>query len=214
MIDFQKHIKDNPVISFISKHPWLCFGATIYVVLLIFCSIKGNFDCYGIFTFAFFSIFPIIIILFCIYVLFNDDDKKTGIKEWLSYAWFPILVIISSCLFLLSCYFNISEESKKRIEEKEENKINKVQSQTESNYNYYETIFVPLEDCFSDNGKSAYYPVYTTTTGEKYHLGDCKYLRDSKYGTQLYNAIAEGYTPCSECNPPLLHSRYKEDFGL
>ena len=44
--------------------------------------------------------------------------------------------------------------------------------------------------------------VYITKTGNKYHRGDCSYLRQSKIAISLSEAKAEGYTPCSRCNPP------------
>jgi hypothetical protein len=45
--------------------------------------------------------------------------------------------------------------------------------------------------------------VYITRTGEKYHDGGCRYLRRSCIEISLANAIAQGYEPCSVCNPPL-----------
>ena len=43
--------------------------------------------------------------------------------------------------------------------------------------------------------------VYITRTGKKYHKGDCSYLRQSKIQTTKKEAIANGYTACSRCNP-------------
>lgn len=159
--------KANPIISFISKHPWFCLGATIYVGLLILCSIKGNFDFEGILTFALFSLFLVSLAIVCLYLMFSNDINNLGEFRERSFL-FPSIVTITSIIYLFSFYFDIKDESQKRRQDKE---LEELQSQTESvsNYNYYETIFVPLEDCFSDNGKNAYYPVYTTTTGEKYH---------------------------------------------
>lgn len=45
------------------------------------------------------------------------------------------------------------------------------------------------------------YEVYITNTGSKYHRGTCSYLRRSKIGISKDDAIAQGYTPCSRCNP-------------
>jgi competence protein ComEC len=47
------------------------------------------------------------------------------------------------------------------------------------------------------NGK-----VYTTATGECYHRGDCRYLSHSKIPISLKDAKAQGYRPCSACDPP------------
>ncbi len=46
--------------------------------------------------------------------------------------------------------------------------------------------------------------VYITRMGHKYHTSDCRYLRQSKIKIKLKDAIDQGYTPCSVCNPPKL----------
>lgn len=46
--------------------------------------------------------------------------------------------------------------------------------------------------------------VYVTKTGEKYHVGSCSYLRQSKIPISLAGAVDQGYTACSRCNPPAL----------
>lgn len=46
------------------------------------------------------------------------------------------------------------------------------------------------------------YLVYRTNTGDKYHLSDCRTLKDSKVSISLNEAIKQGYTPCKICNPP------------
>jgi|GEM_PF-2789865 biotin synthase-like enzyme len=43
--------------------------------------------------------------------------------------------------------------------------------------------------------------VYVTRTGSKYHSSYCSYLRYSSIPMKKSEAIAEGYTPCSRCNP-------------
>lgn len=43
--------------------------------------------------------------------------------------------------------------------------------------------------------------VYITKTGEKYHVENCSYLRQSKIKTTKKEAIANGYTACSRCKP-------------
>lgn len=42
--------------------------------------------------------------------------------------------------------------------------------------------------------------VYITNTGEKYHHGDCRHLKNSKIEISLDDAIAAGYTPCGTCH--------------
>lgn len=44
--------------------------------------------------------------------------------------------------------------------------------------------------------------VYVTATGEKYHRAGCSSLSKSKIPISLSEAIAQGYTPCSRCDPP------------
>ncbi|MBQ8830815.1 MAG: hypothetical protein IJ017_04405 [Oscillospiraceae bacterium] len=44
--------------------------------------------------------------------------------------------------------------------------------------------------------------VYVTDTGDKYHVRSCHYLRSVNEFT-LEQAVADGKTPCSYCNPPL-----------
>lgn len=44
--------------------------------------------------------------------------------------------------------------------------------------------------------------VYVTNTGKKYHMAGCRYLKRSQISIKLKDAKAEGYEPCSVCNPP------------
>ena len=44
--------------------------------------------------------------------------------------------------------------------------------------------------------------VYITKTGSKYHRAGCRYLSRSCIPIKRSVAIAQGYTPCSVCNPP------------
>lgn len=52
------------------------------------------------------------------------------------------------------------------------------------------------------SGESETITVYVTDTGEKYHRDGCSSLQHSKHAIILEDAIAEGYTPCENCNPP------------
>lgn len=54
---------------------------------------------------------------------------------------------------------------------------------------------------FATNGDTI---VYITKTGSKYHTSGCKSLRSSKIEVTLEQALAEGFEPCSLCNPPRL----------
>ena len=44
--------------------------------------------------------------------------------------------------------------------------------------------------------------VYITATGDCYHRAGCRYLSKSKIPITLAKAKAEGYRPCSVCDPP------------
>jgi uncharacterized repeat protein (TIGR02543 family) len=46
--------------------------------------------------------------------------------------------------------------------------------------------------------------VYITKTGSKYHRDGCSSLRKSKIAISLQDAVARGYEPCKNCNPPTL----------
>lgn len=43
--------------------------------------------------------------------------------------------------------------------------------------------------------------VYITNTGEKYHSGGCRYLKESKIATSYDDAKAQGYEACKVCRP-------------
>ena len=57
--------------------------------------------------------------------------------------------------------------------------------------------------------------VYTTRTGECYHLSSCSSLRYSKYKTTIEDAVADGYRTCKNCDPPkLIDEKVKLEFSL
>lgn len=62
--------------------------------------------------------------------------------------------------------------------------------------------YVPCSYCESDTdvetSKEAI--VYITNTGSKYHRAGCSYLK-SKNAITKEDAILQGYSPCSRCNP-------------
>ena len=43
--------------------------------------------------------------------------------------------------------------------------------------------------------------VYTTKTGEKYHISNCRYLKYSKYSITIQKAKQLGYVACKVCKP-------------
>jgi hypothetical protein len=46
--------------------------------------------------------------------------------------------------------------------------------------------------------------VYITRTGKKYHLKNCRTLRNPKIPVKLKDAVKDGYEPCKICHPPTL----------
>ena len=44
--------------------------------------------------------------------------------------------------------------------------------------------------------------VFTTKTGEKYHMETCRFLTYSKHPIVLARALELGYGPCKICRPP------------
>lgn len=55
-----------------------------------------------------------------------------------------------------------------------------------------------IVSAYTGNGDTI---VYVTNTGSKYHVRSCGYLR-SVNAIYLEDAIINGFTPCSRCNPP------------
>lgn len=46
------------------------------------------------------------------------------------------------------------------------------------------------------------YTVHVTKTGNKYHMAGCSYLNKSDIPINIIQAVNQGYSPCSRCNPP------------
>ncbi len=78
-----------------------------------------------------------------------------------------------------------------------ENKIQEIENQSKSNSST-STYSKQATSTVTTNNS---YTVYVTDTGKKYHASGCKYLKKSKIAKDKNSAIAEGYTPCSVCNP-------------
>ena len=51
---------------------------------------------------------------------------------------------------------------------------------------------------------------YVTETGSKYHSAGCRHLKKSCISISLQDAIDQGYTACSVCNPPALTTETKK----
>lgn len=61
---------------------------------------------------------------------------------------------------------------------------------------------VATQNNTSDSQKeTSSYTVYVTKTGSKYHRAGCRYLSQSQIAIDKEKAVAQGYSPCSVCNP-------------
>lgn len=63
--------------------------------------------------------------------------------------------------------------------------------------------FSPCPYCFGETSNTSDAKteiVYITDTGSKYHMAGCSYLKSKKAITKE-QAISQGYSPCSRCNP-------------
>ncbi len=63
--------------------------------------------------------------------------------------------------------------------------------------------FYPCPYCFGETSNTSDTKteiVYITNTGSKYHRAGCSYLKSKKAITKE-QAISQGYSPCSRCNP-------------
>lgn len=64
------------------------------------------------------------------------------------------------------------------------------------------SLVIPITGLLAGDDVSGEEPIfYVTRTGERYHKGDCWYLRKSKVPMPLSEAIKAGYTPCKVCKP-------------
>ena len=61
--------------------------------------------------------------------------------------------------------------------------------------------------CYAASGDTT---VYVTATGSKYHNEGFRYLKRSCYSISLQDAVDQGHTACSVCNPPALTTETKK----
>lgn len=60
---------------------------------------------------------------------------------------------------------------------------------------------IAAERAAAEAAQNKDYTVYKTATGSKYHASGCRYLSKSKISIMKSDAIGEGLTPCSVCDP-------------
>ncbi len=89
---------------------------------------------------------------------------------------------------------NLETKNNELNQEVEQLKISKASKSTSTNYSLSSQKSVST--AYSNS-----YTVYITNTGNKYHRDGCSYLRKSQKSIDKNSAIAQGYTPCSRCNP-------------
>ena len=74
-------------------------------------------------------------------------------------------------------------------------------TQSSSSDNSSSSTAVSSSETVEESSTSTSYTVYITKTGEKYHRDGCRYLKKSQIAIDKNAAVAQGYTPCSVCNP-------------
>lgn len=87
------------------------------------------------------------------------------------------------------------DDLNKLLDEKDDT-ISDLKKQIESYKSYEDTYY---DSDYSEENNT--YTVYITESGSKYHKDGCRYLWNSKIAIDINDAIAEGYEPCSVCNP-------------
>lgn len=74
-------------------------------------------------------------------------------------------------------------------------------TQNSSSGNNSSSTAVSSSETVQEASASTSYTVYITKTGEKYHRDGCRYLKKNQIAIDKNAAVAQGYTPCSVCNP-------------
>lgn len=93
-----------------------------------------------------------------------------------------------------------AEEAKKQAEEEAKKQAEQEAQQQESaQQNSASTNQQPVETIPSTEVEET--TVYITNTGDKYHRGTCRHLKDSKIEKKLSEVI-NNYAPCGTCKPP------------
>lgn len=72
---------------------------------------------------------------------------------------------------------------------------------------YYDGIVAGIEQGKEIGRKNAYKtdypePVWIMPSGAKYHTRYCPYLNENAEETTMGEALEDGYTACSKCDPP------------
>ncbi len=93
-----------------------------------------------------------------------------------------------------------AEEAKKQAEEEAKKQAEQeVQQQESAQQSSASTTQQPVKTTPSTEVEET--TVYITNTGEKYHRGTCRHLKDSKIEKKLSEVI-NNYVPCGTCKPP------------
>ena len=141
-------------------------------------------------------------------------NEVSAQKQGVSGAWIAVLLILSIIIFAWGCF-----NGKSQYNEGHDSGYSQGYDEGyEDGYTNGHAVgytdgrkSVPWSDNNSSStyssGSSSYssepqsYTVYITKTGEKYHSYGCQYLRQSCIAIDKDDAIAQGYSPCSKCNP-------------
>lgn len=184
---------------------WLYFGITLFVENIFLMFIKMPSSLENIFPCIFIHIIISIIIILCHLKLIISILKSLKV---FGFTFFTILLCIIIMLFTFG-------EIKFKGVAHEHDWVYSSNKSMYSDYRIYachdceETSQGTLlkdnehpEDTLEDDNFSNNVTVYITNSGSKYHSSGCQYLSSSKYSVSLEEAISDGYSPCSRCNPP------------
>lgn len=122
-----------------------------------------------------------------------NETEETKLKEYEN----QIEVLKTEKTALEEKVENLSAENDKL---KKENDVSSSTTSSESSTKNVESTKTSSNSQSASTDTSSSYTVYITNTGSKYHRDGCSYLK-SKTAIDKNDAIAQGYTPCSKCNP-------------
>ncbi len=125
-----------------------------------------------------------------------DDNFKHSKRNKILFTLLTISIFV---FVVLDCKFNIIPESGNYIEPQYREYTPLTPDNEDDDFFEPKTTqnnITPTKNNTNDN-----YTVFVTASGKKYHKATCHYLTDSQKAIKLYDAISEGYEPCSICKP-------------
>lgn len=136
----------------------------------------------------------------------ENDEKEKRLK-------IGIYCFITTIFVFLFCFFtmHVPQSGKEQEAYNTGYQDGYVKGKEDGTLSVYNSGYEKAREAFSDSEQGMQNAiddilgnqiVYITSTGHKYHRNSCYYLSKSCYSIKLEDAKAQGYTPCSACNPP------------